>query len=371
MAELKIAIVHDWLTNMGGAERVVLALHEAFPDAPIYTSVYEPSKMPLFDGLDVRATKLQKWPAPLRKLHKFFPVLRVKAFRALDLSEYDIVISSSSAESKQVNLRPDAIHICYCHTPIRYYWSHYDEYLNNPGFGFLDPLIRLVMPFLVRSMRVYDLEAVKQVDHFIANSTVTAARIKQFYNRDSTVIFPPVDINRFLGLDINGKREGFIALGRQVPYKRIDLAVQACTNMNLPLTVYGDGSEHKRLEAIAGPTVKFVTDGDDKAVAEALAGAQALISPQEEDFGIVPLEAAAAGCPAICFDKGGARDTVVEGKTGAFFSEQTVESVEEALNRFENYHFDAKTLQDHAKQFSNDTFIAAIKEFVATKGKSK
>lgn len=371
MAGPKIAIVHDWLTNMGGAERVVLALHQAYPDAPIYTSVYEPSKMPLFKGLDIRTTWLQKLPSPIRRLHKLFPVLRVNAFRKLDMSGFDIVISSSSAESKQVNTRKDAVHICYCHTPIRYYWSHYEEYLNNPGLGFLDPLIRLVMPFFVRNMRVYDLQAVQQVDWFIANSTTTAARIKQFYDRESTVICPSVDIERFLNLNISGPREGFVALGRQVPYKRIDLAVQACTNLNLPLTVYGRGSEHKKLQAMAGPTVKFVTDGDDKQVAQALAGAQALIAPQEEDFGIVPLEAAAAGCPAICLDKGGARDTVIEGKTGLYFAEQSIQSLEEALNRFENYHFDPKVLQDHAKQFSNERFIKEIKAYVSAKSPSR
>jgi len=175
----KVAIVHDWLTNMGGAEKVVLALHEAFPEAPIFTSVYTPETMPEFQGLDVRTTSLQKLPPKLRRLHRLFPTMRVKAFRNLDLSAYDIIISSSSAEAKQVRkTRPDQVHICYCHTPIRYYWSHYQEYKKDPGLGRLNPLIRLAVPFLVPKQRRLDFQAAQNVDLFIANSTEVQKRIK-------------------------------------------------------------------------------------------------------------------------------------------------------------------------------------------------
>src|ERR1700758_5138500 len=183
---------------MGGAERVVLALHEAFPDAPIYTSTFVQGKMPAFAGLDVRTTKLQNLPGPLKKMHKFFPMQRVRAFRDLDLSEFDIIISSSSAEAKQVRKsRPDQVHICYCHTPIRYYWSHYNDYRRDPGFGKLNRLVRLAMPFFVPAQKKADYDAAQKVDVFIANSTEVQRRIKKYYGRPSTVIPPPVDVDRF------------------------------------------------------------------------------------------------------------------------------------------------------------------------------
>src|SRR6185503_12333324 len=228
----------DWLTNMGGAERVVLALHEAFPRAPIYTSVFTPGTMPLFSGLDIRTTYLQKLPGVVRGKHQLFPLQRAKAFRKLDLSEYDIIISSSSAEAKAIKKRPDAVHICYCHTPTRYYWSHYKEYIASPGMGPLNPAVRVALPALVKIMRKKDLQAVEGVDYFIANSSAVADRIKKYYDRDSVVIYPPVDMTRFRDLNITGKRKGFVALGRQVPYKRFDIAIEACSKLGLPLTVY-------------------------------------------------------------------------------------------------------------------------------------
>ncbi|PLS82086.1 glycosyltransferase family 4 protein, partial [Candidatus Saccharibacteria bacterium] len=240
----KVAIVHDWLNTRGGAERVAVALQKAFPDAPIYTSIYEPSLFPELEDVTVHTTWLQRLPRPIRRLHKLFPVLRVWAFRSLDLSDYDIIISSSSAESKQVKKRQDAIHICYCHTPIRYYWNMYDEYRKNPPFGKLNPIIKPIIPPFVRWMRRLDYKAAQNVDYFIANSNEVKSRIEQYYNKDSIVIHPPVDTARFANLPKLEQREGYIALGRQEPYKRIDLAVMACTKLNLPLTVYGRGSEH-------------------------------------------------------------------------------------------------------------------------------
>lgn len=360
----RVAIVHDWLTNMGGAERVVLALHEAFPDAPIYTSVYEPDKVPLFAGLDVRTTWLQRLPRPLRSLHKLFPVLRVFAFRALDMGFYDVVISSSSAEAKQVRIRKGAKHICYCHTPIRYYWSHYDEYKKNPGFGRLNWLIRLLLPLLAPAMRRYDFDAAQKVDLFIANSREVQKRIKRYYHKDSVVIHPPVDFDRFAPHSQPvPKRTGYITLGRQVPYKRHDLAVQACTQLNLPLVVIGNGSEHERLKRLAGPTVKFVK-ADDQEVARLMGSAKGFIFPAEEDFGIVQVEALAAGTPVIAYGKGGALDIVEDGKTGLLFQQQTVTSLVEALEKAEKSSFVPATLQTVARRFSVSAFIGKIKEAV-------
>jgi glycosyltransferase involved in cell wall biosynthesis len=360
----KVAIVCDWLTNMGGAERTVLALHTAFPDAPIYTSVFTPQTMPAFGGLDIRTTYLQKLPRTLRGRHQLFPLQRNQAFRKLDMRAYDVIISASSAEAKAVIKRPDAVHICYCHTPTRYYWSHYKEYLASPGFGALNPAIRIALPALVKFMRKKDLQAVAGVDYFIANSSAVAERIKKYYKRDSTVIFPPVDMARFRSLDITGKREGLIALGRQVPYKRYDIAVEACNQLKLPLTLYGTGPDHKRLVQMAGPTIRFVEGANDKQVAKALTKAQGYIFAQEEDFGIVQVEAIAAGCPVIAYKKGGALDVVVAGKTGIFFAEQTAKSLVAALKKFDTLDFDPKKLQAHAEEFSEERFVEEVKAFV-------
>jgi glycosyltransferase involved in cell wall biosynthesis len=365
----KIAIVHDWLTNMGGAENVVLAMHEAFPEAPIYTSTYTPENMPKFKGLDVRTTYLQNLPAPIRKLHKFFPMLRVKAFRKLDLSEFDIILSSSSAESKQVQkTRSDQIHICYCHTPIRYYWSHYDEYCNDPGFGKLNWLVRLAMPLMVPSLKKADYKAAQNVDIFIANSTETQKRIKKYYDKSSTVIHPPVDVDRFEPSRI--REDYYVALGRQVPYKRIDLAVMAATILSVPLYVYGNGSEHQRLVNMAGPTVKFYTDrfGDasDDAVTKALNSARGYIFPSEEDFGIVSVEALSAGAPVITYGKGGALDIVQDGESGVLFDEQSVDAVVDAIKRSEQVTFLPGTLRRKARRFDKSLFITKLKKVVVS-----
>jgi len=365
MPQPKVALVCDWLTNMGGAEKVVLAIAKAYPDAPIYTSVFTPETMPAFKDLDIRTTYLQKLPGFLRRKHQLFPVLRAHAFSHLDLSEYDIVISMASAEAKAIRVREGATHICYCHTPTRYYWSHYEEYRREPGFGVLNPLIRLIIPPFVRWMRKLDLQAAKGVDYFIANSKTVAARIQKYYGRKSFVLNPPVDMRRFRNLDINGPREGLIAVGRQVPYKRIDLAVEACSEFMLPLKVYGDGSEHERLVAMAGPTVEFIMHANDHQVVQALARAQAYIMPQEEDFGIVQIEAMGAGTPVIAYSVGGSQDAVIDGKTGLFFHKQTAESLAEALQEFTSVKFNHTAIQKHAEKFSEENFIRTLHSFVA------
>lgn len=365
----KIAIVVDWFTDFGGAERVILAMHEAFPDAPIYTSVYEPKPelAAALKGADIRTTSLQNLPKRLRKFHKFLPMLRVRAFQELDLSEFDIILSSSSAESKQVRkTRPGQIHICYCHTPIRYFWSHYKEYKKDPGFGKLNPLVRLAMPFIVPPLKKADYKAAQAVDVFIANSTEVQKRIKQYYDKPSTIIHPPVDVARFEPSRVRG--DYYVALGRQVPYKRIDLAVAAATKLGIKLKVFGNGSEHERLTKMAGPTVEFYTDrfGDasDTAVGTALNSAKGYIFPAEEDFGIVQVEALAAGAPVIGFARGGTIDIVDDGVSGIVFDEQTVDSVSLAVQKAESIQFMPATLQRKAKRFDKSLFITKIRKVV-------
>lgn len=364
----KVAIVADWLTNMGGAEEVVLALAEAFPGAPIYTSTYNPDKMPRFAKLDVRTTYLQRLPKFLSGAHKLLPVMRVHAFRKLDLSEFDVIISSSSAESKQVRkTREGQVHISYCHTPIRYYWSHYREYLRNPGFGKLNMLVRIVLPILVPYLRKVDYRAAQEVDVFIANSTITQQRIAQYYDRKSTVIHPPVDTRRFQPARQRG--EHYVTLGRQVPYKRHDLAVAACTILRVPLIVFGDGPMHDRLVKIAGSTVEFRTDrfGDasDAELERILTTARGFIFPAEEDFGIVTVEALAAGTPVIGYASGGTTDIVTSNQTGVLFDEQTVEEVVFAIRKAETIKFFPSKLARTAKRFDKTLFDNKIKKVVA------
>ena len=365
----KIAIVCDFLTTMGGAENVVLAMHEAFPQAPIYTAVYNTTKVPAFAQLDVRPSTLQKLPKKLRNYHKLLPTLAVKAMRKLDLSEFDIILTSSYLHGHQVTKsRPGQVVINYCHTPPRYYWSHYDLYRKDPGYGKLNPLVRAVMPLIIPHQRKLDLEAAKNVDVFIANSTETAERIKKYYGRTSTVIHPPVDTKRFTPARERGNY--YVSLGRQLPNKRVDLAVAACTKLGLPLKVYGDGPLHSKLVAMAGPTIEFYTDrfGDasDAAVEQALNSARGFVFPSDEDFGIVAVEALAAGTPVIAYEKSGTRDVVTDGETGTLFANQTVSDVAAAITRAQSLQFFPSKLNRTARRFDKTLFITKIRKVVAS-----
>lgn len=363
----RIAIVCDFLTTMGGAENVVLAMHEAFPDAPIYTATYNPDKTPQFHELDVRTSRLQKLPARLRNFHKLLPTMAVKAMRELDLSEFDIILTSSYLHGHQVTkTRPDQVIINYCHTPPRYYWSHYDLYRKDPGYGKLNPFVRALMPLMVPRQRKLDLEAAKQVDVFIANSTETQSRIKKYYDRPATIVHPPVDVRRFSPAKIRG--DYFVALGRQVPNKRFDLAVEACTRLNVPLKVFGNGPLHDKLVALAGPSISFYTDrfGDssDEAVNDALNHARGFIFPSDEDFGVVTVEALAAGAPVVGYNKAGTKDIVQDGISGVLFDHQTVDDVVSAIQKIEKLPFSPATLQQKAKRFDKTLFVSKIRKIV-------
>lgn len=362
----RVVIVHDWLTNMGGAEPLVLEIHKLFPDAPIYTSVYDAEKMPAFKGIDVRATSLQtKLPKKLRYKHILWPTLRAKAFRKLDLSEFDLIISSSSAEAKAVRkTRPGQKHIAYIHTPPRYYWSHYEEFRREFKFGPFTPFIRPVIPYLVKKMRKLDVESTKDIDVFIANSTVTQERIKQYYNKPSTIIYPPVDTARFIPAP-KGQRSGYVIWGRHVPYKRFDLAIQAANELNIPLTIAGSGPDTDRLKSLAGPTVTFVGRISDEALVKLAQTSEAFLFPNEEDFGIAAVEALAAGTPVIAYKKGGALDIVQDGETGVFFEEQTVASLVAAIRKFQTLTFLPATLHRKAKRFDKGFFKTKLAKVVS------
>lgn len=361
LAKLKVALVCDWLTGVGGAERVVLELHHMFPDAPIYTSQYDRVALPWFNNADVRTLWLQKLPKSLRK---FLPVLRAWAFSRLNLTDYDLIISSSGAEAKAVKKRLSAVHICYCHSPTHYYWIRYDEYMRSPGFGALDPLARLGLKLLAGPMKKWDKKAAQRPDIMIANSAFTQMNIKKYYGRDSVVVFPPVDTKRFAPDQSAERRHGFVTAGRQITYKRIDLAVQVCTKLNLPLVVIGNGPDHAKLQAMSGPTIKFETSPSDEAVAGYFKSAEGFIFPGLEDFGIVAVEAMAAGTPVIAYKGGGALDTVLPEKTGLFFDTQTVDSLVKGLQEFSIKKFNDKTVSSSARRFSIQNFKDSITKLI-------
>ncbi len=349
---LKVAIVHDWLVG-GGAEKVVLELHHLFPEAPIYTSYATPEWREKLDGM-VKTGWLQYWP--FSKIRKFIPLLRILWFTSLELGEYDLVISSSGAEAKGINVPVETLHINYCHAPTHYYWSRYDEYLKHPGFGKFDWLARLGLKVLVGPLRDWDYRAAQKPDFIFANSNHTQAKIHEYYDRASTVVHPPIDTDSFAKSKAPKKRHGFIITGRQTPYKRVDLAVEACTKLGLPLTVIGTGPDHEKLKALAGKTVTFLGHVPDEELQREIASAKAFIFPGVDDFGIAPVEAMAAGTPIIAYRDGGALDYIVEGKTGAFFDEQSLTSLALTLHDFKSSDYSADDIKKAAQKFSIKNF---------------
>lgn len=355
----KVAIVHDWLYG-GGAEMVVLELHKMFPNAPIYTSFCTDVWREKLDD-QVVTGYLQH----LGKFRKFLPLLRQWWFHSLDLSEYDLVISSSgNGEAKFIKTNEDTMHVCYCHSPTHFYWAKYDEYLAHPGFK---PawLARLGLKALVKPLRKRDYLASQKIDYFIANSTHIQEDIKKYYNRDSTVIFPPVDISRFnKPRNRSLERHGFMISGRQVPYKRFDIAIQACNQLKLPLLVVGDGPEHKNLQKLAGPTIKFLGRVDNDSVERAFASSEGYIFTSNEDFGISPVEALASGTPVIAYRAGGALDYIEPGINGEFFSEQACKSLIKTLKHFDSSRYNSSQIRQTSNRFSLAKFHQNIKDLL-------
>jgi glycosyltransferase involved in cell wall biosynthesis len=359
-SNMKVAIVHDWFVG-GGAEMVVLEIHKMFPDAPIYTSYCSPAWREKLPSAKIVTSYMQKWPFPM--LRKFLPVLRQRWFEGLDLSQFDLVISSSGAEAKGIKVPPGVIHINYCHAPTHYYWARYDEYIQNPGFGFLDPLARIGLKLFLKPMRSWDKKAAGRPDHIIANSNFTASQVKKYYGRESTVIYPPVDVTSFAPSK-KTTRHGFVITGRHTHYKRFDLAVAACTKLSLPLTVVGDGPEKHKLTKLAGPTITFAGFLDRKEVIKKVQSAEGFIFPGTDDFGISAVEALAAGTPVIAYKSGGALDYITDGKTGIFFNEQSVDSVSSTLKKFLSKKFDNKVVANSVGMYGEASFRKKFEQYV-------
>lgn len=367
---MKVALVHDYLNQMGGAERVVLAFHELFPAAPLYTSIFEPLRVdPAFQEMDIRTTFMQKLPF-VKKHHQPFLPLYPFAMERFDLSGYDLVLSSSSAFGKGVITKPGTLHICYCHTPMRWCWN-YEEYIEREQIGRLP---RGILPFLITWLRMWDQTSAMRVDHFIANSPAVAERIQKYYRRDAVVIPPPVEASRFIFDPTIRLEDYFLIVSRLLPYKRIDLAIQACNHLRLPLVIIGSGRDEKRLKSMAGPTIRFLGRLSDAEVLHYYARCRALILPGEEDFGITPLEAQASGRPVIAYGAGGALASVIDGITGTFFYQQTVDSLAAVLASFDTQSYDPQTIRNHALEFDKPRFHRRILQFIAAKmsaGKSQ
>lgn len=358
MNDLKIAIVCDWLTSWGGAERVILALHRLYPDAPIYTSLYDPTHFPELKDADVRSSFLQRWPGAKRH-HQWYLSFMPAAFESFDLSDYNIVISSSHSCAKGVITKPETLHISYCHSPTRYLWDGFHQYVAE--YPWPQWLKKTIIPRMLHRLRIWDRAAADRVDCYVANSRYVASRIKKYYRRDAEVIHPPVQLPHLEYVD---REQYFLAVGRLIPYKRFDLIVDAFNHLKLPLKVVGVGNQLNILSKKAGPSIEFLGMVSEDELIHHYRHAQALLFPQIEDFGITPVEAMGQGCPVIAYAHGGALETVHEGVSGLFFKEQTVESLIEAVERFQRTSFDPKQVRHSAEAFCETLFEQRLSEFV-------
>ena len=364
----RVAISHEWLTIPGGSEQVVMAMLDVFPQAELFTTVYDPAPWPeAITSRPVHASFLDRIPGAARHYPKLLPLMDA-AFRRFDLSGFDLVLSSNHACAKNLRVPAGVPHVCYCHTPMRYAWD--PAFLAGEDLGRVGRLgARALLPWLRRR----DLAASRGPSRFLANSTFVAERIRRFYGRDADVLHPPVDVDPLLGLE---RRDGgyYLFLSRLVPYKRADLAVAACARLGRPLKVVGGGRAEAAVRAQAGPGTEFLGRVGDAELPGLLAGARALLFPGEEDFGIVPVEAQAAGVPVIAYGRGGVRDTVVDGETGVLFGEQTVEGLCAAIERFETREWPAGPLRENARRFRPEVFrrglaqavLATVEERAAT-----
>lgn len=355
---MKTAIVADWLTNMGGAEKVIETLLELYPEADVFTTVYNPDKMSeIFTKKEIKTSFLQYIPWARRNWRHFLPLLPI-AIESLDLTDYDLVISSSSSVAHGVLTRPNTLHVCYCHTPMRYAWDGSHEYLEHSKYN---RVFKAIIPIILNFIRVWDYFAGDRPDYYIANSNFVKKRIKKYFNRDSRVIYPPVDTTLFSPAPDEKIGDYFLVLSRLVHFKKVDLVVRAFSKLGLSLKVVGTGPEEEHLRSIAGPTVDILGHVSDFEVGKLLQRCQALIFPQEEDFGIVPLEAMASGRPVIAYKAGGALETVVEGITGTFFTEQTENCLMDAIREFDAHAYNRDLIRRHAIKFSKQQFKKEIK----------
>lgn len=358
---MNVALVHDWLNQIGGAEDVLETLTHVYPDVPIYTSLYWQQKMPTqWQTWDIHTSMIDKLPFAHTR-HQMYLPLYPMAFEHFDFSGYDLVISNKSGFCHGIVTEPETLHVCYCLTPTRYVWR-YHQYAKQEN---ISAPARAVLPPFISYLRQWDRVAADRVDHFIAISEEVRRRIAKVYQRDAAIIYPPVDTSRF---DISNQVDDYYLLvGRLVPYRNIDILIQAFNKMGRPLLITGSGRDRERLEALAGPTVQFLGYVPDAELPDLFARCRAFMWPGEEDFGIAPVQAMASGRPVIAYAAGGALETVIDGQTGAFFKEQTVEAIIDAVENFDTNSVDPGFLRLHAEQFDTAVFKRQLSQFVEQK----
>lgn len=360
---LRIALASDALATAGGAggaENVLVAIKSLFPEAPVYTTVYNSEKMPeSMASWDIRTSFIQNLPAGKTKYQTYLPLMPT-AVEQLNFEAYDLVISGHHSVIKGIVTRPDALHLCYCYSPMRYAWDLYHRYLNAAEVkSWQKPII----PWLMNYLRLWDAVSANRVDVFVAISHHVRKRITKFYRRESTVIYPPVATERFTP---NGQKDDgfYLMVGRMVGYKRHDLAVEAFNKNGRPLVIIGDGPERPKLEPLAAPNIKFLGRQPETVVRDHLQRCRGFIFPGEEDFGIAPVEAMASGRPVLAFARGGATETVVENRTGIFFREATAESLNQSLARLEATVWQGGAIAEHARQFSQERFLQEFSQII-------
>ncbi len=362
---MRVAIVADWLTTFGGAEHVIAELNVLWPDAPLFATVARTADLGPLTHADIRTSPLQKWYRILHGHQSMLPLMP-GAVEAIDLRGYDVILSSSHAVAKGCIPPPTAVHVCYCHTPMRYAWEMEEQYFDDFR---IPKSMRALLRRMLKRIRRWDLQTAKRVDHFIANSTTTRERIKRIYNRESVVIPPPVHA-RFFQQEIQPSPQSpvpspyFLSVSRLVPYKRVDLLIAAANAKGLPLHIAGEGQDRRRLERLAGPTVRFLGRVPDEDLPGLYAGASAFLFPALEDAGLAPMEAQACGTPVIAYGMGGVCDTVEDGATGIMFHEQSLSSLLEAIGRFSAVSWDRRSIRAHARKFSAERFRERVSEEV-------
>ncbi|MFA5926878.1 MAG: glycosyltransferase [Patescibacteria group bacterium] len=354
---MKVALIHEWLTSVAGSERVLLELKKIYPDAPIYTSVFDPVKAAPFADFEIHTSFLQKIPLMKTRREALIPFTPF-AFEQFDLSQFDLVISSTHMAAKGVITRPDTVHVSYCHTPPRYLWeASVDPRASKGKFSWLRNITS-------HKMRLWDRVAADRVDHFLANSDYVGKRIKKYYGRDSITVHPPVGIERFEPVDSDKVGNYYLFVSRLIGYKKCDLVIDAFNDLGLPLKIIGQGPDKAALEQRAKKNIEFLGFLSDEEIKKYYAEARAFVFAAEEDFGIVPVEAMAAGRPVIAYGKGGTVETVVPGVTGVLFEEQTPQCLIDTVRNFKPDKFDSGKIRKHAETFSNERFRKEFKETV-------
>lgn len=356
----KIALVFDWMTNNGGAEKVNLVLHKMFPTAPIFTSIFNPEVVRGFEKAAITTSFIQNLPFAKTR-HQLYLKLMPYAYELFDLSSYDIVISSSHSCAKGIITKPETMHVCYCHTPMRYAWDNWHSYIREYKMNLF---FKHVARKDIHKIRMWDRLSADRVDHFIANSEITQNRIKKYYRRESEIIHPMIDHKKF---SISKETKGyFLAVGRLIPYKKFDLIIETFNQIGLPLKIVGEGIAERELRKKANANIEFLGNVDDKSLHRLYSECEALIFPQIEDFGITPIEAMASGRPVIAFNQGGSQDTIIDGETGIFFKHQTAMHLSEAIENYQKNKnkFNPSFIRNHAKKFDEKEFKDKIINFL-------